>query len=267
MRTRVFAGLTTGALALTALTGTAAQADDRASASRATPPKITKVTVNGGKDLVVGVSKKTFTIKVTAKDDSGISIALAALWRGGTSADNPQTILMPDIRMGDCVQSSDTTSTCTLKVVADPKSPEGLFDLTNAGAGKWHVAVAADSIDGGSVERQKYATHQVKRAAKLTADATPEPVRRGDALTVSGSLTRADWNTHKYNGVASSAVKLQFKKKGTSTWRTVKTVKADSRGKVRTTTKPTADGDFRLSYPGTATTAGVTSKADFVDVR
>ncbi|MEU0688614.1 calcium-binding protein [Streptomyces uncialis] len=267
MRTRVLAGLTTGALALTALTGTAAQADDRASASRATPPKITKVTVNGGKDLVVGVSKKTFTIKVTAKDDSGILIAFAALWRGGTSADNPQTILVPDIRMGDCVRNSGTTSTCTLKAVADPKASNRLFDLTNAGAGKWHVAVGAEGIDGSSVEREKYGTHRVKRAAKLTADATPEPVRRGDAVTVSGSLTRADWNTHKYNGVASSAVKLQFKKKGTSTWRTVKTVKADSRGKVRTTTKPTADGDFRLSYPGTSTTAGVTSKADFVDVR
>ncbi|MFJ7422074.1 calcium-binding protein [Streptomyces uncialis] len=267
MRTRVFAGLTTGALALTALTGTAAQADDRASASRATPPKITKVTVNGGKDLVVGVSKKTFTIKVTAKDDSGIVYGLAALWRGGTSVESPQKILVPDMQIGNCVKVDRTTSTCTFKVVADPKGSGVHYDLTNAVAGKWHVAVAVEGHDESYVERQKYGTHQVKRAAKLTADATPEPVRRGDALTVSGSLTRADWNTHKYNGVASSAVKLQFKKKGTSTWRTVKTVKADSRGKVRTTTKPTADGDFRLSYPGTSTTAGVTSKADFVDVR
>ncbi|SCF56508.1 hypothetical protein GA0115254_100718 [Streptomyces sp. Ncost-T10-10d] len=60
-----------GALALSALTiPAAAQADDFSGDIR-----ITKVVVNGGKDIVLGTTDvKTFTITVTATDDSGIEV-------------------------------------------------------------------------------------------------------------------------------------------------------------------------------------------------
>ncbi|MGW1149135.1 hypothetical protein ACWD6I_29880, partial [Streptomyces sp. NPDC002454] len=62
-------------------------------------------------------------------------------------------------------------------------------------------------------------------------------------------------------------VKLQYKKNGSSTWTTLKTVKTDRYGKLKTTVKATADGSYRYSFAGTSTTPAVNSSADYVDVR
>ncbi|WP_445394945.1 calcium-binding protein [Streptomyces sp. LE64] len=281
MKTRALVALTTGALALTAVTVPAAHAEDRAAdpvspfgsvtTAAAGAPTVSNLRVNGGKDLVVGVSKKTFTITFTAKDARGVANGVAALWKGGPDADRAERILVPPLEQqeSDCVTVNRTTSTCTLKIVADPRNlhPNSKFDLANAYAGRWTVAVFALGRDGSEYENQKYGKHSVKRAAKLAANASPEPVRRGANITVTGDLTRANWDTHRYGGFASGAVKLQYKKQGTTTWKTLKTVSADSRGKVRTTTKASADGHYRLSYGGSTTTGGATSAADFIDVR
>lgn len=61
-------------------------------------------------------------------------------------------------------------------------------------------------------------------------------------------------------------MKLQCKKKGDSTYTTLKTVTTDSKGNLRATTKATADGCFRYSFTGTPTTPAVASAADYVDV-
>lgn len=94
-------------------------------------------------------------------------------------------------------------------------------------------------------------------------------MKKNKTITVTGALTRADWETHKYAGYTRQPVKLQFRKKGTSTYKTLKTLKTvttDSRGKLRTTAKATADGYFRCSFAGTSTTPAVASAADYVDV-
>ena len=46
--------------------------------------------------------------------------------------------------------------------------------------------------DDGSVTADAF---RVFRAAKLTSNATPEPVRAGRSLVVTGKLTRANWQT------------------------------------------------------------------------
>ncbi|WP_107069520.1 hypothetical protein [Streptomyces durhamensis] len=47
---------------------------------------------------------------------------------------------------------------------------------------------------------------KIKRYAELaTTQATPEPVTKGKTLTVTGTLTRADWNTNTYTGFAAIA--------------------------------------------------------------
>ncbi|MFD8935564.1 calcium-binding protein [Streptomyces sp. NPDC059578] len=280
MRTRAFVALTTGALALTAVAVPAAHADDRptgsalpfSSASAAAAPggpKISNVSVNGGKTVTAGVSKKTFNIKFTAKDPQGIDFGIAALWRGGPNADRAEKLLsLSEYTNLDnlCKRVDSTTSTCTIKVLADPKAPIPEGDLDNANAGRWNIAVYAEDKRGNATENQRYGTHYVKRAAKATAKATPNPIKKGKTLTVAGSLTRANWDTNKYAGFAGQSVKLQYKKKGTDTWTTVKTVSSNSRGKVEATAKATADGSYRFTYGGSTSTASVSSKADAVDV-
>ncbi|MFI5941160.1 calcium-binding protein [Streptomyces uncialis] len=270
MRTRASAAVLTGALALSVLAVPAAHASERdpgaltqfaAPAAPATG-KITKVTVNGGKTIAVGTSKKKFTVEVSASDRNGVFVTAAALWRG-SNINTTETLLEADRPNSDPCKRTATTATCKYTFTLDPRT-----NLANKDAGTWKVAAAALDDAGELVAlKEHYKSAKVVRAAKLTTNATPEPVKKGKTLTISGALTRASWDNLKYNGFASNSVKLQYKKKGAGAWTTVKTVKADSRGTVKTTVKASADGDYRFTYGGSGTTGSATSVADFVDVR
>ncbi|MYV63763.1 calcium-binding protein, partial [Streptomyces sp. SID4931] len=104
MRTTAAATAVVGALALSVLAAPSAQADGRYG-----DITITKVTVNGGKNVVVGTSAvKKFSVTVTAKDNSGIEAA---------------TIDLKGPAFG-YLSSSDTRcsgNTCTAKFAVDPK--------------------------------------------------------------------------------------------------------------------------------------------------
>ncbi|MGA4849624.1 calcium-binding protein [Streptomyces sp. G5(2025)] len=280
MRIRATVAALTGTLALSALAVPAAQADDApkvpnlSSFSAKAPAdetvgdtRITKVTVNAGKDIVVGTTaKKTVKIAVTATDPTGIEDAAAFLWHGTDfeAEDGIDGSMVPDVMEGDCKVVDATTSTCTTTVVADPQ-----YNIySNVLAGKWKVWAIAQGKDGDHTSTDSYPTGvSVKRAAKLTTNASPEPVKKGSTITVTGALTRANWETSKYAGYTGQSVKLQFKKKGASGYTTVKTVKSGSKGALKTTVKASADGYFRYSFAGTSTTPSVTATSDFIDVR
>lgn len=91
--------------------------------------------------------------------------------------------------------------------------------------------------------------------AKLTTNASPEPVSAGTTLTVTGKLSRANWDDNAYHGYANQSVKPQFRKAGTSTYTTVKSVTTSSTGTLRTTVTASADGYWRYAFAGTTTTA------------
>jgi hypothetical protein len=57
-------------------------------------------------------------------------------------------------------------------------------------------------------------TVRLKRAAKVTVNAAPEPVAKGKKITVTGKLTRANWETKKYGGYGGRTVELQFRQTG-----------------------------------------------------
>ncbi|MEU9241350.1 calcium-binding protein [Streptomyces sp. NPDC048385] len=252
MRIRVFGASVTGALALCAVAVPLAHADGGSGDTT-----ITKVVVDGDNKVVVGTSGVvTVKVAVTAKDDSGIK-----------SADN-FSLSGPDYGFfttskPTCVAASSTTSTCTGTVKIDPK----VDYLSNASAGTWYVDAWVDAKDGDFVWAEKAGSFTFQRAAKLTADATPEPVKKGKTLTVTGSLTRANWESLKYGAYGSQSVKLQFRKKSSSTYTTLKTVKATSAGALKTTTKATVDGYYRYSFAGNGTTAAVNATGDLVDVK
>ncbi|MER5254962.1 MULTISPECIES: calcium-binding protein [unclassified Streptomyces] len=271
MRIRATVAALTGTLALSALVVPAAQAADgptsaprlAAQGANVGDTKITKVSVNGGKNVVVGTTNKVkFTVAVTATDPEGIAGGSAFLYHGG-SIDTADGVLTPDDFDGTCKVVNATTSTCSVTVVADPT-----IDLYNnlAGSG-WKVYAAAGANDGDSAEGETYKSDaNIQRNARLTTNASPEPIKKGKTLTVTGALTRANWDTSKYAGYTKQSVKLQYKKKGATSYSTLKTVTSDTKGNLKTTVTASADGYYRYVFAGTSTTPAVTSTADFVDV-
>ncbi|MGC5530354.1 calcium-binding protein [Streptomyces sp. SR-10] len=292
MRIRATVAAVSGALALSALAVPAVQADEKPDAGLSVPsgaevfgaepgapaaearvdrtaevPVIKKVVVNGGKDIVVGTkSKQKFTVAITASSSSGIADAFAYLWHG--HIDEVDGFLGPTQEFGSCKVSADpTTSTCTVSITVDPRSDD-LY--TSSLAGTWNVAagaLAATGSDEDFIWTDAQAKTRVQRFSKLTVNASPEPVKKGKTLTVTGKLTRANWDTNTYKGYTNQPVKLQFKKKGATSYTTVKTVKTSSTGTLKTTVKASADGYWRYSFAGTSTTPAVSAAGDFVDVK
>ncbi|MEW1832891.1 calcium-binding protein [Streptomyces sp. NPDC088196] len=252
MRIRATVVAVSGALALSALAVPAAQADGSSGDT-----KITKVVVDGDNKATVGTSSaKSIKVSVTATDNSGIASAdefeLVGPGYGYLTTGKPT-----------CVKVNATTSTCSASVLVDPK----VDYLVNANAGTWYVEAWVDAKDGDFIWKQKAGSFNFQRASQLSANATPEPVKKGKTITVTGKLTRANWETLKNAGYASQPVKLQFRKKSSSTYTTVKTIKTTSTGALKTTVKATADGYFRYSFAGTTTTPAVNAAGDFIDVK
>ncbi|GAA2950943.1 DUF5707 domain-containing protein [Streptomyces enissocaesilis] len=276
MRIRATVAAVSGALALSAFAAPAAQAEDAPkpdslSAFAGQAPadeivgdtKITNVVVNGGKAIVLGTTAaKTYTVSVTATDPSGIEDAYVDLWHGA-SAEEADNWLLPNEEAATCTASSATTSTCKLTITVDPQ-----IDLyENSFAGTWKVTAAALGKDGDMIWKDAYKTHQVQRYAKLTVNASPEPVVKGKTITVTGKLSRANWETSAYAGYTKQPVKLQFRKAGTSTYTTVKTVTSSSTGDLKTTVTAASDGYWRYSFAGTSTTPAISAGGDYLDVR
>jgi hypothetical protein len=293
MRIRATVAAVTGALALSALVVPAAQAasaDDVAlrkpsgaevfgvtsgrSALRAAAaePTVTSVSVNGGKNVVLGTTTvKTFTVSVTATHASGIADAYIDLWRG-SDPERPDGWLPPNQDVATCKAASATKSTCKLTITARPGFDDG-DDLTgyvydNALAGSWHVSVGVLANDQSVSYTDYYRTHKIQRLSKLTVNAAPEPVKKGATITVTGKLTRADWEARKYVGIPSGqSVSLQFRKAGSSTYSTVKGIKTTSGGALKTTVKAASDGYHRFNYKGITSTAASVAAGDYVDVK
>ena len=283
MRIRATVAAVSGALVLSAFAVPAAQAADATSgrtaltsatadgtASAAATLNVTfsKFKVNNGKAIVVGASAKvavpvTYTLTHAASlDVSEDNFASGPFIYLGTSASSPSKRIISD-DPGTCTAASTTVLNC--KATLYVRSTGTV--LKNANAVTWKVGGLAIVANGDEKIQGDLGTVAVRRAAQLTADATPEPVKKGKTITVTGKLSRANWETHKNAGYAGQSVKLQFRKKGASTYTTVKTIKTSSTGALKTTVTATVDGYFRYSFAGTASTAAVNATGDFVDVK
>jgi hypothetical protein len=225
--------------------------------------------VNKGKDIVLGVTgKKAVPVTFTAFDQEGVAITQAFLWQG-TDSSSTDTIT------GGL--ESDDYPICTETPVQDGYSyscktvftidPAVAFKDDNGTAGTWKLFLGAYDLYANASYDDDIARTRIKRAAKLTVNASPEPVKKGKTITVTGKLSRANWTTGKYAGYATQPVKLQFRKKGSNTYTTLKTVKTSSTGALSTTTKAGSDGYYRFVFAGTTTTGSATAPGDFVDVR
>ncbi|MEV0689678.1 hypothetical protein [Streptomyces sp. NPDC050388] len=232
------------------------------------------------KAVKVGTTNRV-TAKVTYTLTHGTDVDITAfdfltdpfLYKGSFAA--PQNVLIGD-DFGHCKSTSATKATCSGTIDIRPRD----YELLNADAGTWKAgawAIAfngedpgADDFDMGKVgyaEKGGLATTLVQRYSKLTVNASPEPVKKGKTITVTGKLTRANWEAFRYAGYTNQSVKLQFRKKNSNTYTTIKTVKTNSTGNLKTTVKASVDGYYRYNFEGTTTTPAVKAAGDFVDVK
>jgi hypothetical protein len=259
MRMRATLGVVTGALALSVVAVPAAQADEVHGDT-----VISNVVVNGGKPAVVGATAtKTITVSFTVKDDSGVDWAQAILFHGADieSSDSGAVANSSDGR-ATCTVVSATTSNCKSTFDLEPAA-----NLINSVAGTWKVWAIAAGNDADYVQKDNAKSFQVQRLSKLTVNASPEPVAKGKTITVTGKLTRANWDRGTYNGYSTQPVKLQFRKNGSDTYTTLKTINTNTTGDLKTTVTASVDGYFRYSFAGTSTTPAVNAAGDFVDVQ
>ncbi|MFF2011784.1 hypothetical protein ACFVWY_22265 [Streptomyces sp. NPDC058195] len=269
-------------VARAAQTGSAAKAGARSLAATNSVGELdltfSKVKVNAGKAIAVGTSatKKVATsFTVTHAADIDIFapgfVLDVSLYRG--SFDEPVNELYGDTAP-TCKKVSATVANCTGRIAISP-----VYDLySNSDATTWKVGGVAVDFNGQDPEsadpsqigwalQDSLGSNKLQRFSKLTVNASPEPVKKGKTLTVTGKLSRANWDDLKYHGYATQSVKLQFRKKNSSTYTTVKTIKTSSTGALKTTVKAAADGYWRYSFAGTSTTPAVSAAGDFVDVK
>jgi hypothetical protein len=135
--------------------------------------------------------------------------------------------------------------------------------LPNSEAGRWQSFI---SVWGQSTPNAPGPGFTVVRAARLTTNASPEPVRKGRSITVTGKLERADWQTLRYHGYSKRKVQLQWRSP-TGTYHSVATTTTADDGSVRLRVIAKRDGCYRFSFAGSSTTQAVTSRGDCVDVR
>ncbi|SBT92024.1 hypothetical protein GA0115233_103863 [Streptomyces sp. DI166] len=304
MRIRATVAAVSGALALSAAVAPLAQADDsrqpvqRSAASEAAHAATGKsvyaaaaegepyllnatfsnVKVNNGSDIKVGTTNVvkvpvSFTLTHGAEVDIHADDFFAGveLYRG-TSFDD--VIWWFDSNDATCTDTSATAASCKATVEIDP------FFLLNEDAGSWKAAAFAVAFNGedpedpqnldniGVAVKDKTNSFKLQRYSKLTVNASPEPVKKGKTITVTGKLTRASWNDGKYVGIPSGQkVELQFRKKSSSSYSTIKTIKTTSGGALKTTVTASQDGYFRYVYRGITSTAKAVATGDFVDVK
>ncbi|MER7403990.1 hypothetical protein ABT373_16205 [Streptomyces sp. NPDC000070] len=285
MHIRATVAAVTGALALSALVVPAAQAADAPSGKAAfssaaagadsgtTTASTLDVTfsdmkVNSGKNIVVGTTNVvsfpvTYTVTHASDiDTSSDNFATGPMIYHGSSLDTADNVFISD-DPATCTSASSTVLNCKGVIYIRPADGE----LFNSDAGTWGAGALAVTSNGDEKTQDGLGSTKVQRYSKLTVNAGPEPVAKGKTITSTGKLSRANWEDNAYRGYTNQPVKLQFRKAGTSTYTTVKTVYSDQYGNLKATATASYDGYWRFSFAGTTTTPAVNATGDYVDVQ
>jgi hypothetical protein len=259
MRGRTAWAAAGGAAALVLTTATGAHAEGRGDI------RVVKTVVNGGGNVIVGTAKTIrYPIDITVKDNSGVKKLTDVFTFNKTNAYTFATWNDDS----SCTKKSATTSVCRATMTIDPAWIPDSDDIdTNRVAGVWRVDATVKANDGDYWISDDIAEYKVKRAAQLTTVIAPEKVTKGAKVTVTGKLSRANWEDLKYHGFTGQQVKLQFRKKGAAHYTTVKTVTTGDAGKLTTNVTVTSAGSWRWYFPGTTTTSLKVSAGDALNLK
>jgi hypothetical protein len=259
MRGRTAWAAAGGAAALVLTTATGAHAEGRGDI------RVVKTVVNGGGNVIVGTAKTIrYPIDITIKDNSGVKKLTDVFTFNKTNAYTFATWNDDS----SCTKKSATTSVCRATMTIDPAWIPDSDDIdTNRVAGVWRLDATVKANDGDYWISDDIAEYKVKRAAQLTTVIAPEKVTKGAKVTVTGKLSRANWEDLKYHGFTGQQVKLQFRKKGAAHYTTVKTVTTGDAGKLTTNVTVTSAGSWRWYFPGTTTTSLKVSAGDALNLK
>ena len=176
-------------------------------------------------------------------------------------------------------------SACTYTYAVDsnnPSCPAGRAKLDVIGTGTFKgkamagaqklSATAFDDVNANDLDDDETRTDTFTTTFSLlrrttwgaTFNAGPEPRRKGQNLKITGQVSRANWDTGKYESFG-AYVKLQFKSDTEESYRSVRTI-WDNGASATTTVKVARSGSFRYYYPGDGEHAPSFSRADYVKV-
>ncbi|GAA2250969.1 hypothetical protein GCM10010232_43640 [Streptomyces amakusaensis] len=98
-------------------------------------------------------------------------------------------------------------------------------------------------------------------------NAAPEPVAKGGALTVTGTLQAVGASDNTWRPLPKSPLVVEFRAKGAKTWGKAGSATSDSKGVFSAKVTASKDGDWRARYAGTAERGFANSGSDYVDVK
>ncbi|WP_067831141.1 hypothetical protein [Actinomadura kijaniata] len=207
-----------------------------------------------------GVKIAPGTVVLQAKSSTWVTVTVTAPGMG------PGSWIDFDLRgpKGDWVGDA---------VIEDPDGDgvfvgRGKFDRSSE-PGSWRAETSVYDTNEGSTKPGPSTTFSVKRSTRLSANAGPEPVRKGRTLTVAGRLTRLDpygWNGD-YVGYGKQRVSVYFRKRGTGKWVYAGAATTASNGSYKRTFKAKYDGTWRAGYWGSSLFFKSVSGDDYIDVR
>ncbi len=205
----------------------------------------------------------TYTLTARGVDPShaGFSTALD-LYRGAVTG--PANQLSGGNASCERVSAASgaVTETCSGHVDIHPHE----LHTADAGATWKGVAYAYDAASTGWAQRGTWPAPRLTRYATAKAAVSAGSVAHGRTVTVSGTLVRASWDTHKYWGYAGVRVAVQFRPENGTAYTTVTTLTTDADGTVRGSVTPSASGYWRVSFAGSATTSSATATGVAVTV-
>ncbi len=206
---------------------------------------------------VNGVSPTVGADKYTVKDGDSV------LWYYGAWDASPTAAVVPSgyVAVG-------TTSTVTAQQLDSAGKASALSGatvyfgskaVTSAADGKAQAVLAAPGDYGVRVEKDGYIRSAIEKikvryTSKLsTPKASKTSVKKGKKVTVSGTLSGVGKTP------ASRTVTLQARNKGSKTWTTVSSKKANASGKFSFSVKVPKSRYYRVKFAGDSTFASVTS--------
>ena len=142
----------------------------------------------------------------------------------------------------------------------------GVLRFTTANAlGTWTLSVRGTDADQ-QVNSAGERSFTLKRATRLRADATPEPVTRGDRVTVAGRLRRLNAEL-ELRPMGDRVVRVYFQREGSATKRLVGRTQTNRRGRFHETFEARRSGRWFVYFPGTQHYASRWSAGDRVWIR
>lgn len=219
--------------------------------------RITKTVANRGAPVVVGPRAPVdFPIRLWVSDSSGVK-----RFDGFSTFAVANGMGYADLVSSSCKKVSTTMSVCTRTVRIDPAGLAGYDDgSANTMAGRWTVNADVAANDGDYWIGDDLTRYPVLRRTSLAiSPASATTVVRGRAVTFSGRLRHADWEHQRWVGYGGQRVELRFKKKGSGSYSTVRTVTTSRRGYLSAKVTVNGPGTYRWRFRGTGHNARAVS--------